>query len=133
MDTSTINIKSYTPQKKDIDRAENLSWCRGSYYGSGAPFQSEASKMAKLIKDPGKLIRRSIAVLMRWGTRDTLDMTVDSRRQRMLGSRSKSASLTWDSLGSRSLTSLSMLVHLTKLLAPQASLHTMLGEMHKVC
>ena len=70
MDTSTINIKSYTPQKKDIDRAENLSWCRGSYYGSGAPFQSEASKMAKLIKDPDKLIRRSIAVLMRWGTGD---------------------------------------------------------------
>ena len=70
MDTSTINIRSYMPQKKDIDRAENLSWCRGSYYGSGAPFQSEASKMAKLIKDPDKLIRRSIAVLMRWGTRD---------------------------------------------------------------
>ena len=70
MDTSTINIRSYTPQKKDIDRAENLSWCRGSFYGSRAPFQSEASKMAKLIKDPDKLIRRSIAVVMRWGTDD---------------------------------------------------------------
>lgn len=70
MDTSNINVKSYTPLKKDIDRAENLSWCRGSYYGSGAPFQCEASKMAKLIKDPSKLIRRSIAVVMRWGTDD---------------------------------------------------------------
>ena len=70
MDVSCINIKSYTPLKKDIDRAENLSWCRGSYYGSGAPFHSEASKMAKLIKDPDKLIRRAIAVVMRWGTND---------------------------------------------------------------
>ena len=38
MDVSCINIKSYTPLKKDIDRAENLSWCHSSYYGSGAPF-----------------------------------------------------------------------------------------------
>lgn len=70
MDTSGFHIRAFIPEKKDHDRAENLSWCRGSYYGSGAPFQSEASKMAKLIKDPGKLIRRSIAVVMRWGTGD---------------------------------------------------------------
>ena len=76
MDVSCINIKSYIPLKKDIDRAENLSWCRGSYYGSGAPFQCEASKMAKLIKDPDKLIRRSIAVVMRWGTNDHIGYDV---------------------------------------------------------
>ena len=70
MDTSGFHIRAFIPEKKDHDRAENLSWCRGSYYGSGAPFQCEASKMAKLIKDPGKLIRRSIAVVMRWGTGD---------------------------------------------------------------
>ena len=70
MDTSGFHIREFIPEKKDHDRAENLSWCRGSFYGSGAPFQSEASKMAKLIKDPGKLIRRSIAVVMRWGTSD---------------------------------------------------------------
>ena len=76
MDVSCIDIKSYIPLKKDIDRAENLSWCRGSYYGSGAPFHSEASKMAKLIKDPDKLIRRSIAVVMRWGTNDHIGYDV---------------------------------------------------------
>ena len=32
--------------------------------------------MAKLIKDPDKLIRRSIAVVMRWGTNDHIGYDV---------------------------------------------------------
>lgn len=68
MDISSINVRSIIPEKKDYERAEGLQYQRGTWYGSGAPFQSEAAKMAKLIKDPNKLVRRSIAVVMRWGT-----------------------------------------------------------------
>ena len=70
MDINSINVRSIIPEKKDYERAEGLQYQRGTWYGSGAPFQSEAAKMAKLIKDPNKLVRRSIAVLIRWGTND---------------------------------------------------------------
>jgi len=65
-----IIIETLKPTDKDMDRADGLQWNRGSFYGSGAPFTCEASKMAKLIKDPYKLARRAIAVVVLWGTRD---------------------------------------------------------------
>lgn len=70
MDTSIIKVDKIVPDEKDIMRAENLSFRHHSFYGSGAPFGSEASKMAKVIKDPYKLVRRAKAVINRWGTRD---------------------------------------------------------------
>jgi len=50
VDIHSINIKSVKPEKKDLDRAV------------GIKSVSDASKMAKLIKDPMKLIRRTKAV-----------------------------------------------------------------------
>lgn len=62
------------PQQKDKDRVEDFAFFKRGYrnwfYGNGAPISSNASKQAKLIKDPLKLIRRAKAVVNRWGTRD---------------------------------------------------------------
>jgi predicted Rossmann fold nucleotide-binding protein DprA/Smf involved in DNA uptake len=70
-----INIDSINPTPKDFERAQGLDFRkqfgRVTFYGNGAPFQSEASKMAKLIKDPEKLIRRAKAVAATWGTNAT--------------------------------------------------------------
>ena len=63
-----IVIEKLKIDEKDFNRADNLQFRCGSFYGSGAPWTSEASKMAKLIKDPVKLAKRTIAVVARWGT-----------------------------------------------------------------
>jgi hypothetical protein len=55
------------PQQKDKDRADGLQFRGKTFFGSGAPFESEAAKQAKLIKDPIKLVRRAKAVFARWG------------------------------------------------------------------
>jgi hypothetical protein len=55
------------PQQKDKDRAEGLIFRGKTFFGSGAPWESEASKQAKLIKDPIKLVRRAKAVFEKWG------------------------------------------------------------------
>ena len=56
-----INVDLIHPDKKDTMRAENLSFRKGTFYGSGAPFASEASGMAKRITDAVKLVRRAKA------------------------------------------------------------------------
>ena len=63
-----LDVDAIVPDQKDIDRADGLSWQGSSFYGDGLPFSSEASKMAKLITDPYKLVRRAKAVVDRWGT-----------------------------------------------------------------
>jgi hypothetical protein len=69
-----LDVEAIIPDQKDKDRAESLvcnkAGGRRSFYGSGAPFTVEASKMAKLITDPYKLVRRAKAVVNKWGTRD---------------------------------------------------------------
>lgn len=62
-----IDVDSIVPDKKDRDRAEGLSFRGPTFHGNGRPWGSEASKMAKLIKDPYKLVRRAKAVVARWG------------------------------------------------------------------
>jgi hypothetical protein len=64
------SVEHIIPTKKDIDRAHGLATRRNSFYGNGSPFASNASKMAKLIKDRTKMVRRAKAVAAVWGTRD---------------------------------------------------------------
>ena len=61
-------IETIIPTEEDFERVENFSFRKNSFFGNGAPFQSEATKMAKLIKDPEKLVRRAKATASRWGT-----------------------------------------------------------------
>lgn len=68
----TMNIELIIPTQKDFERAEGLDFRkqfgRLTFHGNGDPFKSEAQKMAKLIKDPEKLVRRAKAVVATWGT-----------------------------------------------------------------
>lgn len=69
-----LDVANIEPQKKDYERVIrfdfDLTFGRCSFYGSSAPFSHNAEKMAKLIKDPIKLVRRAKAVAAVWGTRD---------------------------------------------------------------
>lgn len=65
-----INVEHLEPESKDIKRARDLANLRGKSRGDDAPFSSNASKMAKLIKDKRKLVRRAKAIAGVWGTRD---------------------------------------------------------------
>lgn len=63
----------YPPLEKDRARVEEFwadqSFGRCRFYGNGTPSATGAKRMAKAIKDPEKLLRRSRAVVQRWGTR----------------------------------------------------------------
>lgn len=50
--------------QKDIERAEGLEW-RGNTFGGNIK-ETNAVKMAKLIKDPKKILARMEAVAHRW-------------------------------------------------------------------
>ena len=69
-----IDVTSIQPTQKDLDRAESLRFTQsyvGSYkstfHGDNTPWNREAEKMAKLITDPIKLVRRAKAVLQTYG------------------------------------------------------------------
>lgn len=66
-----IKINEIQPKEEDFQRAENLRFKKTArriiFNGDNSPFESEASKQAKLIKDPEKLIRRTIAVIATYG------------------------------------------------------------------
>ena len=64
-----LDVDAIIPDGKDIRRAENLAFNnRHQFKGDGSPWGSEASKMAKLITDPYKLVRRAKAVVAKWGS-----------------------------------------------------------------
>lgn len=65
-----IDISRIIPDDKDFKRARELSQRGKTFYGNGAPFESKARSMAKLIKDRNKLIRRAKAIAAVWGIRD---------------------------------------------------------------
>lgn len=71
VETKEIKISEIQPKEKDFERAENLrfrkSFGRVIFNGNNSPFESEARKQAKLIKDPEKLVRRTLAVLAIYG------------------------------------------------------------------
>ena len=66
-----IKINKIQPEEKDWKRAENLRFKKMAkriiFNGDNSPFKSEASRQAKLIKDPEKLVRRTLAVLAVYG------------------------------------------------------------------
>ena len=82
--------------------------------------------MAKLIKDPDKLIRRSIAVVMRWGTNDHIGYDVGVPKKRMLGRHFVIVYMKWDSLGRKFVSLLSTLKTLTANLVLSAVLALLL-------
>jgi hypothetical protein len=62
-----IDITTITPEPKDIARARNMKmWNTRSHTPCLA---TSAAKMANLIQDPLKLVRRAKAVVRIWGTR----------------------------------------------------------------
>ncbi len=63
---SLIKIETISPEGKDYDRALGLA----SDYDECVPSTAKASKMAKLIKDPHKLVRRAKAIVGVWSTDD---------------------------------------------------------------
>ena len=65
-----LDVDAIIPDQKDKDRADGLRWRGHTFHGDSSPWASEASKMAKLITDPYKLVRRAKAVVARWGTED---------------------------------------------------------------
>jgi len=65
-----IDVDILVPTNKDIERAEGLAWQKSTSFGNGSPFESSATSMAKLIQDNEKLVRRTKAVVQRWGTFD---------------------------------------------------------------
>lgn len=71
-DATSIDVDSIKPEQKDHDRAEGFKFRkqfgRVSFNGDNSPFASEASKMAKSIKDPIKMVRRAKAVAQMYGT-----------------------------------------------------------------
>jgi hypothetical protein len=71
-----IDVNQITPDKKDSERAENLQFRGSTFHGSGAPWASQASKMAKCIKDPIKLVRRAKAVVQMYGFYDYFPETI---------------------------------------------------------
>jgi len=66
MDVTRICIATVFPENKDYERALGLA----SDYDVDVPSTPKAMKMAKLIKDPYKLVRRAKAVVGIWGTDD---------------------------------------------------------------
>lgn len=69
IDVKDIHVEDIKPQQKDYDRAEGLQFRGRTFNGGGQPFASEAKKMAKLIKDPIKLVRRAKAVASMYDVR----------------------------------------------------------------
>jgi hypothetical protein len=64
-----IDVDTIVPEKKDYDRARGLEFRGKTFHGNRCPFEGEASKMAKSIKDPQKLVRRAKAVVSIYGTK----------------------------------------------------------------
>lgn len=72
---SIMRLDKIIPSKKDMERAHGLAHRGKTFYGNGSPYGSNASKMAKLIKDEHKMIRRAKAVAAVWGTRNHIGMS----------------------------------------------------------
>lgn len=65
-DVSYVPCQSIKPDNKDYERALDFAYSDDP----DTPQTSKAEKMSKLIKDPLKLVRRSKAVVVVWGTED---------------------------------------------------------------
>ncbi len=67
-----IVISEVEPTKKDLERVRSIDFRTDfgmcTFKGNQDPFESVARKMAKLIKDPVKLVRRAKALVSVWGS-----------------------------------------------------------------
>lgn len=61
-----IRISEFYPERKDRERAEMMGVLPGGR-SAGGPLQGKASAQAKSIQNSTKLIRRSLAVVQKWG------------------------------------------------------------------
>lgn len=62
-----LNVKEIRPTEQDIERANNLRWNGRSFFGNNSPFPGKVTTMAKTIKDPIKLVRRTKAIVQVYG------------------------------------------------------------------
>lgn len=70
MSNSSIDVSIIVPEAKDDSRAAKLCLHRGEWQAT--PVVSDASKMARAIDDPYKLVRRTKAVAKRYGVDSTV-------------------------------------------------------------
>jgi len=72
MSVQNLVIQTINPTQKDLDRVNGFDFYKRGmvnwFYGNNTPIESIATKQAKLIKDPEKLVRRAKATVARWGT-----------------------------------------------------------------
>ncbi len=74
MSVQDLIISQIQPDQKDRDRVAQFGFykrgMRNWFYGDGTPISSNATKQAKLITCPIKLVKRAKATVAKWGTRD---------------------------------------------------------------
>jgi hypothetical protein len=67
MNISQIDVTYIHPDLKDRRRAENLVNARCNGQNRAVSVTAAAQKMANLIRDPYKLVRRAKAIIIAWG------------------------------------------------------------------
>lgn len=65
-------LSNIMPDKKDLERAEDLQWMGSSFYGNRAPYAGKTRAQLKAIKDPLKLIRRCKAFIANYGYQESV-------------------------------------------------------------
>jgi len=75
IDVKEIDVEKIQPDTKDFSRMEDLKWQGSTFFGTGAPFQGKIDAMAKLIKDPIKLVRRAKAIISEYGTKEHVGLS----------------------------------------------------------
>ena len=65
-------LSALMPDKKDLDRAEDLQWMGSTFYGNRAPYAGKTRAQLKAIKDPLKLVRRCKAFISNYGYQESV-------------------------------------------------------------
>ena len=71
MNISQIDVAYIYPDHKDRQRALNLIVARCNGQNRAVSVTAAAQKMARLIRDPYKLVRRAKAIIIAWGKGST--------------------------------------------------------------
>ena len=62
-----IDVRAVVPDAKDFERADSLQFQGRTFKGDCSGFEGQARRMAKAIKNPLKLVRRTMAVVNVYG------------------------------------------------------------------
>jgi hypothetical protein len=90
--------------KTDIERADNLNWRGKTFCPMGGELAiSNANKMAKLIKDPNKILGRLEAVASRWSNDDIIIPFIKRVMELLPDSKYEQAYFEGNNLGKHSL------------------------------